>query len=85
MGVRYKVICTRKMRKCENVSFVDKSHFCHSEFVLMDFKHKEALVFISYIVNYKIQASAELLKLIMILEDLGLLSIFSREAVTVML
>lgn len=85
MGVRYKVICTRKMRKCENACFVDNSHFCHSEFVLTDFKHKEALVFISYIVNYKTQASAELLKLIMILEDLGFLSIFSREAVTVML
>lgn len=51
----------------------------------MDFKHKEALVSISCIVKYRIRASAELLKRIMILEDLGLLSIFSREAVTVMI
>lgn len=51
----------------------------------MDFKHKETLVSISCIVKYKIRASAKLLKRIMILEDLGLLSIFSREAVTVMI
>lgn len=50
----------------------------------MDFKHKEASVSISRIVKRKIQALAELLKRIMILGDLGLLSIFTREAVTVM-
>lgn len=51
----------------------------------MDFKQKEALVSISCIVKYKTQASSELLKRIMILEDLGLFSIFSRESVTVMM
>lgn len=62
----------------------DVSHFYISEFVLMDFKHKEALVSISCIVMCKIQSSAELIKQIMILEDLGLLSVFSREALTLM-
>lgn len=80
MGIRYKVICIRKMRNC----LVDVSHFYISDFVLMDFKHKEALVSISCIVMCKIQASAELIKQIMILEDLGLLSVFSREALTLM-
>lgn len=68
------------MRNC----FVDVSRFYISEFVLMDFKHKEALVSISCIVTHMIQASAELIKQIMILEDLGLLSVFSREALPVM-
>lgn len=67
----------------EKMCFVDISYFCLSEFVVMGFKHKEALVSTSCVVKYQIQASSELLKCTMVLEDLGIFSIFSKESVTV--
>lgn len=41
-----------KNKENEKMCFVDISHFCLSEFIVMGFKHKEALVSPSCIIKY---------------------------------